>query len=114
MKSTIVFLICSAMAVPLFAADAQKIFSGNLANTEKEVVGLAEAMPADKYNFAPTQGEFKGVRTFALQVRHIATVLNQLSSGVTGDKMPAEVGKDQNGPDTLKTKEQIVNYLTHT
>lgn len=39
---------------------------------EKEVVDAADAMPADKYNFAPTQGEFKGVRTFGGQVKHIA------------------------------------------
>ena len=88
-----------------------KIFDGNLSNTEKEVVGLTEAMPADKYNFAPTQGAFKGVRTFALQARHIATVLNQVASAVTGEKMPADAGKDENGPDTLQTKEQIVKYL---
>lgn len=31
---------------------------------EKEIVSAAEAMPADKYGFAPTEGEFKGVRTF--------------------------------------------------
>jgi hypothetical protein len=106
----VLVLLCTA---PLFAQapSAQKIFDGNLSNTEKEVVSLAEAMPAEQYNFAPTQGAFKGVRTFALEVRHIATVLNQLASGVTGQPMPAEVGKDENGPDTLKTKEQIVKYL---
>ena len=110
MKPILVSLLCVA---PLCAQgpSAMKIFDGNLSNTEKEVVGLAEAMPADKYNFAPTQGAFTGVRTFALEVRHIATVINQLASSVTGEKMPAEVGKDENGPDTLKTKEQIVKYL---
>src|ERR1700732_724538 len=35
---------------------------------ERELVALAEAMPEDKYNYAPTNGEFKGVRTFAVQV----------------------------------------------
>ena len=39
---------------------------------EKNVVGVAEAMPADKYSFAPTDGEFKGVRTFGQQVKHAA------------------------------------------
>jgi uncharacterized damage-inducible protein DinB len=43
-----------------------------LSGMEKEIVGAAEAMPADKFNFAPTQGEFKGVRTFAGQVKHLA------------------------------------------
>ena len=113
MKLTKLFLFCAAATLPLFAQtpSATKIFNGNITNTEKEVVGLAEAMPADKYNFAPTQGEFKGVRTFALQVRHIATTLNQVASAVTGEKMPADVGKDENGPDTLKSKDEIVKYL---
>ena len=39
---------------------------------EKEITSAAEAMPEDKYNFAPTQGEFKGVRTFGQQVKHLA------------------------------------------
>ena len=38
---------------------------------EQEVVSAAEAMPEDKYGFAPTSGEFKGVRTFAEEVKHI-------------------------------------------
>lgn len=32
---------------------------------EQEVVSAAEAMPEDKYSSAPTNGEFKSVRTFA-------------------------------------------------
>ncbi len=47
-------------------------YSKLLGNFEKEIVGAAEAMPEDKFNFAPTQGEYKGVRTFAEQVKHIA------------------------------------------
>jgi uncharacterized damage-inducible protein DinB len=45
-----------------------------LAGMEKEFVDAAEAMPEDKFNFAPpaSAGEFKGVRTFAGQVKHIA------------------------------------------
>ncbi|MBV8632038.1 MAG: hypothetical protein JOZ83_14000, partial [Silvibacterium sp.] len=40
---------------------------------EKEVVSAADAMPADKYEFAPSgSGEFKGVRSFGSQVKHIA------------------------------------------
>ena len=32
---------------------------------EKRLVDIAEAMPAEKYSFAPSAGEFTGVRTFA-------------------------------------------------
>jgi uncharacterized damage-inducible protein DinB len=43
-----------------------------LGTLEKEFVDAAEAMPEDKFNFAPTTGEFKGVRTFGGQVKHVA------------------------------------------
>ena len=43
-----------------------------LSMIEKSFVGLADAMPADKYGFKPTNGAFKDVRTFAEQVKHVA------------------------------------------
>ena len=62
-------LIAPAFAAPASPAEVYgKLFSGQA----EEVVAAAEAMPADKYNFAPTSGEFKGVRTFGQQVTHIA------------------------------------------
>jgi len=33
--------------------------------TEKVIVSAADAMPADKYGFAPTDGEFKGAAQIA-------------------------------------------------
>src|SRR5262249_34876299 len=46
---------------------------------EREIVSAAEAMPEDKFNFAPTSlnipgSDYKGVRTFAQQVKHVAAV----------------------------------------
>jgi uncharacterized damage-inducible protein DinB len=60
-------------AVGTPVAPAQ-IYGKLLTQLEKEFVGAAEAMPEDKYNFAPptTAGEFKGVRTFAGQIKHVA------------------------------------------
>jgi hypothetical protein len=43
-----------------------------ITNTEKEVVSAADAMPEEKYSFAPTAGEFTGARTFAQQIKHLA------------------------------------------
>ena len=40
--------------------------------TEKVIVSAADAMPADKSGFAPTDGEFKGVRTFGQMVKHLS------------------------------------------
>jgi hypothetical protein len=83
-----------------------------LTTLEKEFVPAAEAMPDDKFNFAPTQGEFKGVRTFALQVKHVAHTNFLLFSGLLGEKLPANVDpKDENGPDKLTSKADILKYL---
>src|SRR5271166_5077374 len=79
------------------------VFDRNLTNVEKEVVDAADAMPEDKFNFAPTQGEFKGVRTFALQVKHIAVANYALGSAILGEKPPLEL-KGENGPDNITSK----------
>src|SRR3984957_9697976 len=93
-------------ALPMLAADAapdaRQIFDRQLSNTEREVVGLAEAMPADKFDFAPTNGNFKGVRTFALQARHIAFEINAVASALLGETIPTQ--EHDNGPDNLKSK----------
>ncbi len=88
-----------------------KMVDQQIKMVEGEVVGLAEAMPADKYDFAPTGGSFSGVRTFGLQARHIATIVYMVSANVLGEKMPVEMGKDENGADTLNNKAAIVKYL---
>jgi hypothetical protein len=104
------FVLC---AFPILAADAapdaKQIFDRQLSNTEREVVGLTEAMPADKFDFAPTNGNFKGVRTFALEARHIAFEINAVASALLGETIPGQ--EHDNGPDQLKTKDQIVQYL---
>jgi uncharacterized damage-inducible protein DinB len=83
--------------------------------SEKQVVEAAEAMPEDKYNFSPESlnipgSDYKGVRTFALEVRHIATANYAFWSALTGDPMPAGI-KGPNGPEELKTKAEIVKFL---
>ena len=35
---------------------------------QRQFVSLADAMPAERWDFAPKDGQFKGVRTFAEQV----------------------------------------------
>jgi len=84
---------------------------GEIGAAQGEVVSLAEAMPADKYSFAPTAGEFKGVRTFEQQMKHIATVNFEVASAVLGVKSPHEAGKAENGPDSISGKDAVVKYL---
>jgi uncharacterized damage-inducible protein DinB len=99
----------------IFAADSAvtigQIHDRELSILERELVPLAEAMPADKYDFAPTQGAFNGVRTFGQQMTHIASVMYSISGTVLGEKPPADVGTGENGPDSLKGKTAIIKYL---
>jgi hypothetical protein len=84
-----ILMCCAVAAAPAFAlaqasapakpavgaqmtpsATYDKLLSG----MEKEFVDAAEAMPEDKFDFAPpaAAGDFKGVRTFGGQVKHVA------------------------------------------
>jgi len=111
-----VVLLFAACGLTAFGADSStssvsKVFDGQLSMIEHDLVPLAEAMPADKYSFAPTHGEFKGVRTFGQQVGHIAAVMYLVSATTLGEKNPSESGEGENGPSKLKTKDDYVNYL---
>lgn len=100
------------LTAPLFAADPLAAFyDGQLKGVESDVMGLAGAMPAEKYNFAPTNGAFTGVRTFAQQAKHIATIIYQVSAPALNQKPPVEIGTTDNGPDAVRTKEQVLEYL---
>jgi uncharacterized damage-inducible protein DinB len=84
---------------------------------EREFVSAAEAMPEDKFNFSPgslniPNSEYKGVRTFAEEVKHVAATNYEFWGPITGDKspLPADSPND-NGPSALKTKAEIVKYL---
>ena len=78
---------------------------------EHDLVGLAEAMPADKYDFRPAGGAFDGVRTFGEQVRHAATMIYMTAAIVLGERSPYGPGTNDNGPDNLLGKDAIVQYL---
>lgn len=99
---------------PQSLANAGEVIDRQLATLEKELVPLAEALPADKFDFAPTNGEFKGVRTFAQQVKHVAVINSGVSAALLGEKLPFDFGKGENGPEDLKSKDQIVQYLKNS
>jgi uncharacterized damage-inducible protein DinB len=105
-------VIFTALAAPVFAADPLAgFYDSQLKGVERDVMGLAGAMPAGKFDFAPTSGEFKGVRTFAQQAKHIATVIYMVAGAGLNQKPPVDIGTDDNGPTSLRTKEQILEYM---
>ncbi len=80
---------------------------------EREFVSAAEAMPEDKYGFTPSNLNIPGskdVRSFAVQVKHVANTNFQLWAPVTGEKPAYDLSNDD-GPDSIKTKADIIKFL---
>jgi hypothetical protein len=81
-----------------------------ITNTENEVVPAADAMPEAKYSFAPTAGEFAGVRTFAEQIKHLAANNYRMAAYIL-NQTPTPEQESETGPDTVQSKAQIMDYL---
>lgn len=79
---------------------------------EHDFMGVAQAMPADKYGFAPnaatfaaSQGaKYDGVRTFAQEISHVATANYYFASKILGENVPVDPKSIQ----SLTTKEELL------
>lgn len=100
-------------AQPDPAPTLASVMDVQLSLLESQFVPAAEAMPEDKYAFTPATGDYKGVRTFALQVKHVANANFILYSAILGQDPPPGVNfiGVANGPEDLTTRNQIVKFL---
>jgi hypothetical protein len=103
---------------PGSAVDPAKSFDASVSQIERLWTGAAQAMPADKYNFAPSAAifipgqkvQYDGVRTFAQIVTHtIQANYNMFAAigGIKPDVDTAAIGK-------LQSKDDIVKALAAT
>ena len=83
--------------------------SGTLQFAEGNFIGLAEAMPEDKYSYIPTFGKFDGVRSFGEQVKHVACAQFAFFNEFEGKKPPE--GCEKGGHDPAKSKAELIKYL---
>jgi uncharacterized damage-inducible protein DinB len=89
------------------------VLSTSVTHLQRTLLPLAMAMPDNKYGFAPTDGEFKGVRTFGQQLKHVAATNYIYASSILGEKKPpVDVGEEEDGPASVKTKDEILKYVT--
>lgn len=106
-------LLCTAGAwMQASAAESRSVaavLNDSVTRGEKELMSAANAMPEDKYSFAPTSGEFKGVRTFGDQVKHVAAVNYILGASILGEKPPVDVS-GESGPAAMKSKTDITKF----
>src|SRR5713226_7496245 len=104
-----------AQATPAPPANIAAVVERQVSQYEKLMVDAAEAMPEDKFNFTPEGlnikgSEFKGVRTFAQLIKHTASANFRFWTALSGDKFPETI-KGPNGPDELKTKAEVIQFL---
>lgn len=96
-------------------ATIASVLDRQITSVENQIVQLAEAMPESKFGFSPEHlgipgSDYKGVRTFAVQIRHIAASNYFLWSEITGDTFPDDfMGGD--GPERLRSKADILRFL---
>ena len=83
--------------------------SGTLQFAEGNFLGVAEAMPEDKYSYIPAGGNFDGVRSFGEQVKHVACAQFAFFNEFEGKKPPDDCEKG--GHDPAKTKAELIKYL---
>ena len=83
--------------------------SGTLQFAEGNFIGLAEAMPEDKYSYIPTVGTFDDIRSFGEQVKHVACAQFAFFNEFEGKKPPEDC--ETGGHDPAKTKAELIKYL---
>ena len=101
--------------MPRAHVDPAKSFDAGLSGFEKELVPLVEAMPAEKFNFAPSAAifvpgqttEYKDVRTFGEMTVHLAQANYFYGGMLSGLKPDVDVKALAN----LKSKDEIVAAL---
>ena len=98
-------LVAQVAAEPKTVSEALDHY---VSGPERACLVLARTMPEDRYNFVPTNGEFRGVRNFSLLVKHIAVDNYLNGAALLGEKPPINPGPHENGPDSVQTKEQTL------
>jgi len=103
--------VCFGQQSPSFSTSIERQFN----KIESDIMLTAEAMPESKFYFTPENlriknSEFKGVRTFAGQIMHLATDNILIWSAITGDSVRTDI-TDVNGPKTITTKADVMKYL---
>ena len=79
------------------------------ADEQRAFTDLADAMPDDKWNFKPTSGAFKDVRTFGEMVKHVACANEGFAREMHGQAPPE--GCEKGGPNPAKNKVELMKYL---
>ena len=104
-------IVLHGQTKPVLPETVTEEFAKANAAIEAAVISLAEAMPEAKYSFVPTNGRYKGVRSFAQLVKHVAVDNYVDAAALLRKKPPIDIGERENGPDSIKSKAQILQFV---
>jgi hypothetical protein len=112
MRSTALFILLAGFAAGQSgpASSAGQVLDAWVSNAEKDIVPAAEALNEKKFTFAPANGAFRGVRTFAAQITHLAAANYQLGAKILGEE-PPHGERNEEAPATVRTRAEILEYL---
>jgi uncharacterized damage-inducible protein DinB len=121
MSKKIAIILCSVLTLASVASaqiskpkeqhrTVTEVLDHIVSNLEQEFVPAAEAMPEDKFGFAPSNGEFKGARTFAQQIKHVAAVNYELGGALLEQKPPVDLNYEE-GPASMTSKADVMKFL---
>ncbi|MGE5276125.1 MAG: DinB family protein [Acidobacteriota bacterium] len=105
-----------ALSNPATPASAlARAIDAEITSQEQQFVPTAEAMPEGRFDYSPESlnlpgTELKGVRTFAMQVKHVAADNFAIWAPLTGRPEPAGLNAP-NGPPAMKPRAEILKFL---
>ncbi len=97
-------ILSALLALPAAAGEMGETMAANMADVEKKIVDLANAIPEDKYGWSPSEG----VRSVKDAMTHVAGA-NFFFAGRMGADVPAD-GREK--VKTAKSKADVVAVLT--
>lgn len=108
MRTILLAALFLASTVSLPAQQYEGLWQGydpEWGHVSRQLVALAEAIPADKYSWRPA----KGVRSVSEVYMHLA-LANYMLLGTTGPEPPAEL-KTGDKEHTVTAKADVINWL---
>lgn len=105
MKPFLLSLVLGATVLHAQTEGLWEGYDGEWGHVSRQLIALAEAIPADKYSWRPGPG----VRSTSEVFMHIA-VTNFYLLSVTGPKMPAEI-RSHDFEKTVTAKPEVIQWL---
>jgi hypothetical protein len=105
------FVMTLLISSTAYADRVTDAYLRQLSVLEQDLIPVIDSVPTERYGFRPFGGAFYNPRSFAEEVKHVATMIYVGAATVLEEPSPYGPGPSGNGPDAVQTKENIVDYF---